>query len=423
MTDIESELARVREHLLNWLLNDALPIWWTVGADKTGGFHEAIDLAGQPVLGERRARVQARQIFTYAVAGELGWSGPWREAVRHGLDFYIGRYRRPDGLFVNALLTDGSPSPATPHVYEQAFAMLAIATAEPCFAGADRRRGARAAVYRAPRSRRAATPDLPTTASSNPTRTCICSRRPLPGSGSRRIRAGARWPTRSPSSASRRFMTRGGLLLEYFDASWAPAAGIARTARVAGPSVRMGRTARALGPAPGPRGRAQGCAAALSLRRRPRRRSEARRRRLRAARRPDGERRQGAALVADRMAEGGAHPRALRVRRGTAALPGRRDRRGEGADALSATRRSPGSGATSSWATAAGSTSPRRQARSITSSTPCACWPPGRPIRCSTIRPRAGVQRRDVVRPSAGRGRPLAGGPRLRVPAATAAPC
>ena len=32
----------------------------------------------------RRARVQARQIFTYAVAGELGWTGPWREAVAHG---------------------------------------------------------------------------------------------------------------------------------------------------------------------------------------------------------------------------------------------------------------------------------------------------------------------------------------------------
>ena len=85
-----------------------------VGADKTGGgFHEAIDLAGKPVLGERRARVQARQIFTYAVAGELGWNGPWREAVRHGLDYYIGRYRRPDGLFVNALRADGSPSPRT----------------------------------------------------------------------------------------------------------------------------------------------------------------------------------------------------------------------------------------------------------------------------------------------------------------------
>src|SRR4051812_44083214 len=130
MNDIETELARVRERLLNWLLNDALPLWWEVGADKDGGgFHEAIEHGGSPVLGQRRARVQARQIFTYAVAGELGWSGPWREAVAHGLGFYIGRYRRPDGLFVNALQADGTPSPANPHLYEQAFAMLAIATA------------------------------------------------------------------------------------------------------------------------------------------------------------------------------------------------------------------------------------------------------------------------------------------------------
>ena len=89
-------------------MNDALPLWWTVGADHVGGgFHEAIDPAGRPVLAERRARVQARQIFSYAVGGELGWNGPWREAVAHGLDYFIARYRRPDGLFWNALSADG----------------------------------------------------------------------------------------------------------------------------------------------------------------------------------------------------------------------------------------------------------------------------------------------------------------------------
>src|SRR4051812_35077421 len=62
VTAIETELAQLRERLLSWLLNDALQIWWAVGADKTGGgFHEAIDSAGKPVLAERRARVQARQ--------------------------------------------------------------------------------------------------------------------------------------------------------------------------------------------------------------------------------------------------------------------------------------------------------------------------------------------------------------------------
>ena len=203
MTDIEPELAQVRERLLSWLLNDALQIWWAVGADKTGGgFHEAIDLAGKPVLAERRARVQARQIFTYAVAGELGWNGPWREAVRHGLDFYIGRYRRPDGLFVNALRADGSPSPANPHLYEQAFTLLAIATAgDPTLAPIADTLHERLTIER--RGAAGGYTGFADDVSSSPTRTCTCSRPRSPGSSSRPIRAGARWPTRSPSSASR----------------------------------------------------------------------------------------------------------------------------------------------------------------------------------------------------------------------------
>lgn len=126
----DDELPALRERLLRWLLAEALPTWWDIGADRAGGgFHEAIDLAGRPVPGERRARVQARQIFSYAVGGALGWPGPWRQAVAHGLDYYLGRYRRADGLFWNALASDGRPVEKAPHLYEQAFALLALATA------------------------------------------------------------------------------------------------------------------------------------------------------------------------------------------------------------------------------------------------------------------------------------------------------
>jgi len=226
MTDIESELGQVRERLLGWLLNDALPIWWTVGADRTGGgFHEAIDLAGKPVLGERRARVQARQIFTYAVAGELGWSGPWREAVRHGLDYYIGRYRQPDGLFVNALRADGSPSSANPHLYEQAFALLAIATAgDPTLAPiADmirerlliERRGT-AGGYTGFADERFF--------QSDPHMHLFEA-----ALAWEQLSSDLRWRALADEVAElclARFMTPDGLLLEYFDATWAPAAGL-----------------------------------------------------------------------------------------------------------------------------------------------------------------------------------------------------
>lgn len=226
MTDVESELGRQRERLLSWLLTEALPIWWEVGADKTGGgFHEAIDLAGKPVLGERRARVQARQIFTYAVAGELGWNGPWREAVRHGLDYYIGRYRRPNGLFVNTLRADGSPSPAAPHLYEQAFALLAMATAgEPALAPV-----ADAVRERLSTERRGAAGGY----------TGFVDDRFFQSDPHMHLfEAALAWEQLSPDPSWRVladevaelclacFMTRDGLLLEYFDATWAPAAGL-----------------------------------------------------------------------------------------------------------------------------------------------------------------------------------------------------
>lgn len=44
MNDVDGDLGLLRERLLNWLMKDALPIWWDVGADKAnGGFHEALD--------------------------------------------------------------------------------------------------------------------------------------------------------------------------------------------------------------------------------------------------------------------------------------------------------------------------------------------------------------------------------------------
>ncbi len=226
MTDIESELARLRERLLTWLFDDALPIWWEVGADRIdGGFHEAIDLAGRPVHGERRARVQARQIFTYAVAGEMGWTGPWREAVRHGLDFYIGRYRRPDGLFVNALQVDGKPSPANPHLYEQAFALLAIATAGDAalVPVADMLR------ERLATDRRGAAGGYTGFADDRFFQTDPHMHLLEASLVWEQISPDPRWRALADEVAAlclARFMTRDGLLLEYFDSTWTPAAGL-----------------------------------------------------------------------------------------------------------------------------------------------------------------------------------------------------
>lgn len=112
-----------------WVRTAALPLWWIQGADRErGGFHEALTITGVPRPGARRARVQGRQTYVYATAGAIGWDGPWREAAWHGMDFFLDRYLRSDGLFRTLVGLDGAVLDDTPMLYDQAFALLATAT-------------------------------------------------------------------------------------------------------------------------------------------------------------------------------------------------------------------------------------------------------------------------------------------------------
>ncbi|WP_297507567.1 AGE family epimerase/isomerase [uncultured Caulobacter sp.] len=123
-----ADAARLRDRLKTWATDAAYPLWWTIGADRAkGGFFEKIDQEGQAVDGPRRGRVLPRQIFAYAIAGDLGWTGPWREAVEHGLAFLLARYRRPDGLFRTLVGPNGEGLDETADLYDQAFAIFALA--------------------------------------------------------------------------------------------------------------------------------------------------------------------------------------------------------------------------------------------------------------------------------------------------------
>ena len=118
------------DRLRRWFLDDALPLWWSIGADAQGGFHESLGQEnGRPTPAPRRLRVQARQSAVYAQAGALGWNGPWAEACAHGLDFLLARYLRPDGLVRALVAPDGSVLDDTAVLYDQAFALYAMAEA------------------------------------------------------------------------------------------------------------------------------------------------------------------------------------------------------------------------------------------------------------------------------------------------------
>ena len=125
-----STLADEARRYRRWLFGAALPLWWSVGADHAGwGFHERLDIDGAPVREPRRARVQARQAYVYAAGGGLGWAGPWRDAVAHAAEGLVSRYRRPDHLFRTLVGPDGAPVDDTAKLYDQAFALLALASA------------------------------------------------------------------------------------------------------------------------------------------------------------------------------------------------------------------------------------------------------------------------------------------------------
>lgn len=130
MTQDFARLVRLRDDLKSWALDHAFPLWWEVGADHVkGGFFEKIALDGTPVEAPRRARVQPRQIYSYAVAGLLGWDGPWKQALAHGLDFYLSKYRRPDGFIRTLVSSDGTPLDDKVDLYDQAFGLFGLAMA------------------------------------------------------------------------------------------------------------------------------------------------------------------------------------------------------------------------------------------------------------------------------------------------------
>ncbi|KAA6204369.1 MAG: mannose-1-phosphate guanylyltransferase [Candidatus Tokpelaia sp.] len=126
-----AHLSRVE----NWLFEEALPLWSTKGVDDKGGFHEVLNFDGLPLHRDKRMRTQARQVYTFAVAGARGWQGPYRELIAHGLDF-IEKGRLDNGGFVATFDADGHIKDTTEDFYDQSFVLLALAHAH---AGGERR--------------------------------------------------------------------------------------------------------------------------------------------------------------------------------------------------------------------------------------------------------------------------------------------
>jgi mannose/cellobiose epimerase-like protein (N-acyl-D-glucosamine 2-epimerase family) len=114
------------------MIEHALPLWSTEGWDATtGGFIERLHPDGRADrLAPRRVRVQARQIYCYAKAAQMGWYPQGRDIALKGLEYLLARAKAPDGRpgFVNTLMPDGTVKDPLRDSYDHAFVLLALST-------------------------------------------------------------------------------------------------------------------------------------------------------------------------------------------------------------------------------------------------------------------------------------------------------
>ena len=123
------ELPEARDRLQNWLLQSAFPLWAQTGTDPKGGFFEKLTPEGVASNDPRRARVVGRQIFAFAVADRLGWNGPARDRVEHGLAALSRAHLRPGGVILPLAAADGTTLSRAFDLYDHAFVLFALAAA------------------------------------------------------------------------------------------------------------------------------------------------------------------------------------------------------------------------------------------------------------------------------------------------------
>lgn len=114
-----------------WLKNSVLPLWSAQGIDAgNGSFVEALSFAdGSPLDLPRRTMVQARQIYSFRLASELGLidQEKTRQIIANASKFFLKHCSAADGSFVHSVTPHGDVVNKTPELYTQAFALFGLA--------------------------------------------------------------------------------------------------------------------------------------------------------------------------------------------------------------------------------------------------------------------------------------------------------
>jgi mannose/cellobiose epimerase-like protein (N-acyl-D-glucosamine 2-epimerase family) len=131
-TAAAEDSADVIARLKARMIDHALPLWSGEGWDRTtGGFIDRLDPDGRADRqAPRRTMVQARQIYCFAKAAQMGWYPEGREIALKGLDYLLTKAKSPDGKpgFVHVLTPEGAVLKPLRDTYDHAFVLLALAS-------------------------------------------------------------------------------------------------------------------------------------------------------------------------------------------------------------------------------------------------------------------------------------------------------
>jgi mannose/cellobiose epimerase-like protein (N-acyl-D-glucosamine 2-epimerase family) len=117
---------------VTWVRQQALPFWATRGFDTSNGrFAERLDGSGRPLPVPHRAMVQARQIYVYAHAAELGWYAPGAALAETAMATLRREFCDDDADIASAAFSvdphSGKQLSATRDSYTHAFILFATA--------------------------------------------------------------------------------------------------------------------------------------------------------------------------------------------------------------------------------------------------------------------------------------------------------
>lgn len=132
MSESNVHTGNIVDVLRALMIESALPLWAGEGWDGVrGGFVDRLHSDGTADReAPRRLLVQARQIYCYAKAAQLGWYPAGRDLALKGFEYMLAKAKSPDGKpgFVTSLAADGGVISAKRDAYDHAFVLFALAT-------------------------------------------------------------------------------------------------------------------------------------------------------------------------------------------------------------------------------------------------------------------------------------------------------